>query len=46
MLIFRMLVTGSETVVIHPGQFHEKLVVEEGSLVYSVGVTLLHLMWY
>lgn len=38
----RMLMTGSGTVVIHAGQFHEKLVVEEASLVYSVGVTLPH----
>ena len=39
----RVLVTGSGTVVIHAGQFHEKLAVEEASLVYSVGVTLPHL---
>ena len=43
---FRMLVTGSGTVVIHAGQFHGKLVVEEASLVYSVGITLPHLMWH
>lgn len=34
-----MLMTGSGTVVIHSEQFHEKLVFEEASLVYSVAVT-------
>ena len=43
---FTMLVTGSGTVVIHPEQFHEKLVFEEASLVYSVAVTLPHSMWH